>query len=247
MKIPVVKEWGSWAVSGASCLAAVMTGLLKRSPETDQGFIFTTVLTILGLVMLINSKNPLAASLRSKGSKKEHIVWFLVFSITGLISLTPFLIDGIGKFAVFALLAFSYVILLANGKEHHILSELNGFALLTLSAPIVYFVITGEMSLKLYAVIFIYFAAGVFKVRVRIRKTLFFRWLMAIYCLAAIAIYYFLNVPVIILLPLIENIWTVLMMREEKLKTTGYIELTKSVVFVILLSLNWHHVHAIQF
>jgi hypothetical protein len=46
-------------------------------------------------------------------------------------------------------------------------------------------------------------------------------------------------VPVIVLLPLIENIWTVLMMREEKLKTTGYIELIKSVIFVILLSFNW--------
>jgi len=239
MKIPIVKEWGSWAVSGASCLAAVITGSLKRSTETEQGFIFTTVLTILGLVMLINSKNPLAALLRSKDSKKEHMIWFLVFSMTGLVFLTPFLIDGIGKFAVFALLAFSYVILLVNGKEHHILSELNGFALLTLSAPIVYFVITGEVSLKLYAVIFVYFAAGVFKVRVRIRKTLFYRCLMAIYCVAAITIYYFLDVPVIVLLPLIENIWTVLMMREEKLKTTGYIELTKSVVFVILLSLNW--------
>jgi len=223
MKIPIVKEWGSWAVSGSSCLAAVITGLSKRSWDTEQGFIFTTLLTIFGLFLLINSKNPLAASLRSKDSKKEHIVWFLVFSMTGLVFLIPFLIDGIGKFAVFALLAFSYVILLANGKDHHILSELNGFALLTLSAPIVYFAVTGEVSLKLYAVIFIYFAAGVFKVRARIRKTHFFRWLMVIYCLAAITIYYFLNVPVIILLPLIENIWTVLMMREEKLKTTGNI------------------------
>jgi hypothetical protein len=239
MKIPIVKEWGSWAVSGASCLAAVITGSLKRSSEPEQGFIFTTVLTILGLVMLINSKNPLAALLRSKDSKKEHVVWFLVFSMTGLVFLTPFIIDGIGKFAVFALLAFSYVIFLVNGKEHHILSELNGFALLTLSAPIVYFAITGEMSLKLYAVIFVYFAAGVFKVRVRIRKTTFHRCLMAIYCIAAVTIYYFLNVPIIVLLPLIENIWTVVMMREEKLKTTGYIELTKSVVFVILLSINW--------
>lgn len=239
MKVPFVKEWGSWAVSGSSCLAGIITGSLKRAAETEQGFIFTTVLTIIGLFLLINSKNPLAAALRARESKKEHTIWFLIFSTAGMICMIPFLIKGIREFAVFGLLAVSYVIFLANGKEHHILSELNGFALLTLSAPVVYFMVSGEMSFILYAAVFVYFASGVFKVRARIRKTLFFRWLMGIYCAAAVGIYYLLHLPVAILLPLLENLWNIIVMREERLRTTGYIELTKSAVFVVLLSFLW--------
>ncbi len=239
MKIPIVKEWGSWAVFVSSCLAALMTGLLTSPWETRGNFATGTALTILGLAFFINSKNPLASILRTKGQMKEHLLWFLFFSAAGTALLIPFLIDGFKTFSIFSVLVLIYVILLYKGKEHNLFTELNGFALLTLSAPVVYFSVTGELSLKLYAAVLLFFGAGVFKVRVRIRKTLKYRWIMALYCAAAVIFYYLLNISVIILLPLIENIISVIFMREEKLRTTGYTELIKGIMFIILIGFFW--------
>lgn len=239
MKIPFVREWGSWAVFFSSIFAGLLTGLMTKPWLTDRNYSLKTVLTILGLTLLINSKNPLASVLRTRGAKKEHVMWVLLFSLTGTALLLPFLIEGTRPFLIFSLLILSYVILLSLGREHHLVTELNGFALLTLSAPIIYFVITGDLSLRLYAAVLIFFAAGVFKVRARVKKTLAYRWLMIVYCAAAFTVYAFLNIAVILLIPLVENVISVLLMREEKLKTTGDTELIKGVVFIILMGFFW--------
>lgn len=239
MKIPIVKEWGSWAVLFCSISAALIAGLLAQPQETGRDFSNLTALTILGLTFLVNSKNPLASALRTRWEKKEHVFWFLFFTVSGLVLLAPFLIEGIKTFLIFSVLVFSYAIFLYKGKEHNLFTELNGFALLTLSAPIVYFTVTGELSLKLYAAVLLFFGAGVFKVRVRIRKTLQYRWVMALYCAGAAVIYYLLDIPVLILLPLTENIVSALLMREEKLRTTGYTELIKGIIFIILVGFFW--------
>jgi hypothetical protein len=238
MKIPVVREWGSWVVFSTSCLAGLVTGLQTRPWEAGRQFSTLTALTILGMTFLINAKNPLASAIRSKG-KKEHVLWLLFFMVTGLVLLTPFIAGGLKTFAVFTVLVASYCILLSYGKEHHIIAELNGFALLTVAAPAVYFAVTGEMSWKLYLAVTLFFSAGVFKVRLRLRKTLFYRALMILYCALASVVFFLLNVPVIILMPLIENVITAIWLREEKLRTTGNIELAKSVVFLILTGLFW--------
>jgi hypothetical protein len=239
MKIPVVKEWGSWAVFSSSCLAGLITGLKTRPWLTDRPFAAVTALTISGLAFLINSKYPLASALRSKG-KKEHVLWFLFFALTGFALLTPFLIEGIKTFQFFAILIASYIVLLSSGKEHHLAAELNGFALLTISAPVVYFAVTGEMSWKLYIAVTVFFSAGVFKVRLRLRRTPLMRIVMILYCIAAAVIFYALAISVLILLPFLENIMTSLWMREERLRTTGNMELLKSVIFIILVGLFWH-------
>jgi hypothetical protein len=248
MKIPIVKEHGSWAVFIFSCAAGIITGLLTRPWLTGRDFSIAVLLTILGLVFLINSKNPLTVILRSKGRRyesngsyqnKEHLFWFVLFNLIGFILLIPFLIGRIKTFLFFSPLILSYIILLFRGKEHHLIAELNAFALLTLSAPIVYFVITGEISFRLYLAVFIFFAAGVLKVRARIRKTLTYRWLMVLYCVASLALFAYLGISAVVLLPLFENIISVLRMREEKLRTTGNIELIKGVVFTALLGFFW--------
>ena len=239
MKIPVVKEWGSWAVFSSSCLAGLITGLKTKPWLTDRVFAAVTCLTISGLAFLVNSKYPLASALRSKG-KKEHVLWFLFFALAGFALLIPFLIEGIKTFQVFAILVASYIILLSSGKEHYLATELNGFALLTISAPVVYFAVTGEMSWKLYLAVTAFFSAGVFKVRLRLRKTPLFRLVMILYCIVAAVIFSFIDISVLMLLPFLENIMTSLWMREEKLRTTGNIELLKSVIFIILTGLFWH-------
>ena len=85
----------------------------------------------------------------------------------------------------------------------------------------------------------LFFAAGVFKVRVRLKKNFFYRRAMVIYCAAALLVFFALAIPVILLLPLIENIISVILMREERLKTTGYTELVKGLAFIILVANFW--------
>lgn len=238
MRIPIVKEWGSWVVFFSSCLAGLITGLKTRPWLNGREFVSVTVLTVLGMAFLINAKNPLASAIRTKG-KKEHVLWLLLFTLTGFVLLLPFLVEGVTAFLIFVILIASYSILLSFGKEHHLATELNGFALLTVAAPAVYFAVTGEMSWRLYLAVTAFFSAGVFKVRLRLRKTLLYRWIMILYSAAVSVVFYSLDIPVIILLPLIENILSAVWMREEKLRTTGNIELAKALLFIILLWLFW--------
>ncbi|GBE05725.1 hypothetical protein BMS3Abin10_01359 [bacterium BMS3Abin10] len=239
MKIPVVKEHGSWAVFILAGTAGITAAFLTRPWQRGREFSVITLLTVAGMALLINSKSPLSAALRPGGQVKKHFLWFVFFSVTGLVLLVPFLARGGKQFLFFSPLVLSYVILLWRGKEHHFLAELNGFALLTLSAPIIYFVITGDMSVRLYLAVFIFFAAGVFKVRARAKKTPGYRLLMVLYCAASPVLYHFLNIPAVLLIPLVENVVSVLRLREEKLRTTGNTELIKGVVFTALLGFFW--------
>lgn len=206
---------------------------------SGREFSVSILLTVLGLTFLINSKNPLSSFLRARERKKEYFLWFVFFTLIGFLLLIPFLTEGIKKFLIFSVLVLSYIILLARGKEHALISELNGFALITLSAPISYFVITGEMALRLYICVFIFFAAGVFKVRARLKKNFTYRSVMILYCAVSSGLFYLLKISPFILLPLIENIISVIWMKEERLRTTGNTELIKGIIFTILLAFFW--------
>ncbi|MBL7032401.1 MAG: YwiC-like family protein [Nitrospira sp.] len=238
-KIPFVKEWGSWAVFIYACSTGLIAGLQTRPWQTGNDFSLRTLATILGLVFLLNAKAPLASFLRAGENRKEHLGWLLFFSLTGLALLMPFLIDGTMIFLVSFLLVITYLVFVLNGKEHSLFAELNGFALLTLSAPIVYYVITSDVSWRLYAAVLVFFSAGVLKVRVRLKKTAPYRILMVLYCTAAPLLFYFLKIPVILLLPHFENIISALLMKEERLRATGNIELIKGAVFLFLTGFFW--------
>jgi hypothetical protein len=240
MKIPVVKEYGSWAVFIFSCAAGITAGLLTSPWQGGRDYSLTLLQTVLGLTLLINAKNPLTTLTRSKGIKKNDLLWFVLFVSAGGILLIPFMKEGVHAFVVFTPLIIVYIILLFSGKEHGLGTELNGFALLTLAAPVLYFVITGETSLRLFLAVFVFFAAGVFKVRMRLKKTLFFRYGMALYCVFAVLIYVLvIDISAVVLLPLLENITAGLRMKEERLRTTGNIELIKGVIFTVLLGIFW--------
>lgn len=236
MKIPVVREYGSWAVFIFSCAAGLSAGLMTRPWLTDRDFSAQTLMAILGIALMINAKNPLTAFLRSQDGRRTHLAWLTVFLFTGLALLVPFMIEGVGSFKVFSLLVCTYIVLIFMGQEHHVITELNGFALLTLSAPIVYFSVTGAMTPGLYPAVFIFFAAGVFKVRMKLKKSLFYRLFMVLYVITALPLFhYLLAIPAVVLLPLAENIVSAVTMREEKLRTTGNIELVKGAIFTVLL------------
>ncbi len=250
MKIPIVKEYGSWAVFGSSFLAALFAGLTTRPWESGREFSGVTFLTMLGMIFLINAKVPFSSLLRSKSftssgesetenRNKENLYWFIFFLFSGLVLLIPFLIDGFRYFMVFSLLVIAYSILMSKEKEHHLLAEINGFALLTLAAPITYFTVTGDVSMRLYAAVLIFFVAGVIKVRVRIRKTLAYRAAMICYCAVSAVMFQLFQIPMIILIPFFENIVSAIWIRDIKLKTVGDIELAKGIIFIMLMGFFW--------
>ncbi len=240
MKIPVVKEYGSWAVFIFSSAAGIATGFLTRPWQSGREYSLTLLLTVLGLTLLINAKNPLANIARSKGDKKNDVFWLGVFGSAGLICLIPLVKHGLSDFLVYSILVVLYIMLLFSGREHSLFTELNGFALLTLSAPVLYFIITGEASHRLFIAVFVFFAAGVFKVRMRVKKTPLFRYMMAAYCLFSVLMYVLVaEISAVVLLPLLENLAASVSMREERLRTTGNIELVKGAVFTVLLTIFW--------
>jgi len=162
MNIPVVKEHGSWVVFMLSSVAGIAAGLRVRPWHMERGFFFVPALTVIGLTFLINSKAPLASALRTKTGRDVYLRWFAFFSLSGTLFLIPFLYDGLIIFIIFLPLVVSYVILLSLEMEHNLFVELLGFAILALSAPIVYFSVTGGMSYRLYLAVLIFFAAGGF-------------------------------------------------------------------------------------
>jgi hypothetical protein len=239
MKIPVVKEHGSWVVFIFSSVIGIAAGLRSRPWRGEGDLLFVPVLTIMGLAALINSKSPLASALRAKSGKMPHLAWFTFFAVAGIFMLSPFLYSGFKTVVVFLPLVACYVILLSFDMEHKLLVELLGFSILSLSSPSVYFTVTGEMSYRLYLAVFIFFGAGVFKVRMRLKKDLKYRLLMILYCAFSLVIFHLTDMILYILLPLVENIVSAVRMREEKLRTTGNIELVKGLMFTGLLIFFW--------
>jgi hypothetical protein len=235
VNIPVVKEHGSWVVFALSSIVAVIAAMDVSMGEIPY---LRLVPVISGIALLINSKKPLTSAIRAGRQRASSIYWFFFFSMCGLLMVFPFMIKGIVSFSVFLPLIILYALLLFSGREHSLIAELTGFALLCVTAPVVYFILTGELSLRLYLIVLLFFSAGVFKVRLRLRKGVKEKAMMILYCIGVFIVFRYLGVPTIILLPLLENLLTALWIREEKLSTTGQIELLKGVAFVFLFAIT---------
>ena len=239
VNIPIVKEHGSWVVFIISCIAGIIASLTDHSLHVERGLFNEALIAVAGLALLVNSKRPLTSLLRRYDRRKEDLIWFLIFGLSGLALLVPFLLDGFETFVIFSPLLIIYFIFLYFRREHDLAAEFFGFALLTLSAPVIYFVITGLLSFRLYLAVFTFFAAGVLKVRTSMKKTSLYRLSMILYCAVSPALFIMLGVSPYLLLPLAENVVSSVLNREERLRKLGNIELVKGVIFVLLLMLFW--------
>jgi len=221
----ILREYGSWSVFMISYLLGV---LLQGGDVFSQ----EAFLPFLGLVVLLNSKLYLTLWLRHRVQKDLFI--FLLHLLTGFLLIYASLGNEILGLLHLSLIPLLYLIFVYKLGEHHILTEIMGFATLTLSVMVASYSINQYIDYRLYLLTFTYFAAGVFKVRVQLRKTLKERLVMILYVTFLAILYPLLKIPILPLLPLLENIVYSVVLYRAKLRFTGWMEVAKSLAFMLL-------------
>ncbi|MDH4233333.1 MAG: hypothetical protein OEW04_15045, partial [Nitrospirota bacterium] len=134
---------------------------------------------------------------------------------------------------------FAYLFCLKFLGEHSILTEISGFVLLSLSSLIAKFTTSGVIDPGLFIAASVFFTAGVFKVRVQFTKGMAQRILMVIYIAFAFTTYWLMHIPVLVLLPLTDNLIFSLTLYRAKLRVTGWLEVLKGVAFLLLMALSY--------
>ncbi len=227
MKKYILKEYGSWSVMALSYLAGIIAA---------GRFNLKALLSLLAISLFINSKQAFTFWIRHVDSVKSSAVFMIQIILASLI------IVGIFGEAVFEMLPYAlipaiYILLLYFAGEHAIITEIFGFALLTLSSLIAKFVATNVVDHRLYIAVAIFFIASVFKVRLQLKKEFPQRVSMILYVAFAIFAYYLIQMSVIILLPLIDNVIFSITLYKIKLKATGWLEVIKGMAFLVLIAL----------
>jgi hypothetical protein len=223
-----LKEYGSWSV----LIIAFLTGLVA-----SRGFVWQTIPVFLALCLLINSKQSLTKWIREKGSRPA-----LIFS-GQLLAATVILIavfgEGVPQLLPLLVFPAAYLLMSRFAGEHSILTEVLGFFLISLAAVLAKFTVTGGVDVRLFIAVAFYFTAGVFTVKTLLLKKTRDRVLTVLYVVLAAFVYRGYHISLIILLPLLDNLVAAALLYKVKLKTTGWIEVAKSVLFLILISIYY--------
>jgi hypothetical protein len=225
MKKYILKEYGSWSVMVISYLAGVFASGV---------FNLNAILSLLAISLFINSKQAFTMWSRRVDPMRSAVIFTAQVVLASLIIIGT-LGESVVKLLPYALIPAIYILLLYFAGEHALITEICGFALLTLSSLIAKFVSTGVVDNKLYIAVAVFFIAGVFKVKLQLKRKPFERILMILYIVLAIIIYSLIKLPLIILLPLIDNLIFSVALYNVKLKATGWIEVLKSVIFLALV------------
>ncbi len=220
----VLKEYGSWSV----LIIAFLIGI-----GVSRGFQWTVIPVFLALALLINSKQALMKWMRRTHDRKSLVIFLMHIAVATAILVAVFGRD-VPRLLPLLLLPAAYLLMNKFAGEHFVLTEALGFALLSLAALLAKFTVTGELDFLLYLGTAIYFIAGVFKVKAVLLKKTRDRVFTALYVGFAIILYAHLKLPVIILLPLADNLIAAATLYRVKLKTTGWLEVAKSFLFLIL-------------
>lgn len=205
---------------------------------TSGGFNIKAALLLLAMSLFINSKQAFTFWMRHVDSVRSLKIFIVQIAIALLIML-GILGESVAKLLPYALIPAAYILLLYLAGEHAIVTEICGFAVLTLSSLIAKFVISGVVDYRLYIAVAAFFTAGVFKVRLQLKRTMSSRIVMALYVVSAVSAYLFIQMPVVLLLPLADNLLQLITIYKVKLKTTGWIEVAKGLMFLALLAFYW--------
>jgi hypothetical protein len=226
----LLKEYGSWGVMLISWLTGIALG---------RSFNCRAVAVLLAMALAVNSKQALMLWMRGAGRRKYQNIFLLQVAAAAAIFLALFGSE-IRIFLPYAVLPAAYILLNRFVGEHAAATEVTGFFLLALSALLAKFAVTSEIDPRLYLAAALFFAAGVFKVRVQFRKRVIDRAVMILYLLLAVEIYFFLKLPVIVLIPFIDNLLFSVTLYKVKLRTAGWIEVAKGLAFLILMTFAYH-------
>jgi hypothetical protein len=220
----ILKEYGSWSV----LIIAYLIGI-----GVCKAFTWTEIPLFLALGLLINSKQAYTKWSRRTEDRKSLIIFLAHIGVAAVVLFAIF--DG-GIPMLLPLLIFPLAYLLMNkfAGEHFVLTEALGFALLSLSAVLAKFLLTGGLDVRLFLGTALYFMAGVFKVKAVLLKKKKDRILTVLYVIFAALVYHRMHIPVIILLPLVDNLIVSASPYKVKLQTTGWIEVGKSLIFLFL-------------
>jgi hypothetical protein len=227
MKRYILKEYGSWSVMVMAYLAGIFAGGV---------FNLKTILSLLAISLFINSKQAFTFWTRHVDSKKSAMIFFAQIAIASFMMI-GILGEAVIKLLPYALIPVAYILLLHLAGEHAIITEICGFAILTLSSLMAKFVTTGTIDHRLYIAVAVFFTASVFKVRLQLKKEFPQRVSMILYAAFAVFVYYLIQMPVIILLPLIDNAIFSITLYKVKLKATGWLEVIKGMAFLVLIAL----------
>lgn len=228
----VLKEYGTWSVAVIVYLAGiVVVGSVK---------ILNTLLGILPLVLIVNSKKALSLALSKKRIDKKFFLFLFIgqFTIGGIL-LYLLIQYKIFFFIPFGILLIIYTILTSRVGEQNLLSQLIGFVLLVFPFLIANLINASSINWRALAAILLFFTAAVFKIKALITRRLWYRLSILFHFLFTVFSYLRLKVPLWLLLPLVENLLVLLYPYNTSIKTQGWIELTKSLMYLILLIIFW--------
>jgi hypothetical protein len=219
-----LKEYGSWSV----LIVAYLIGL-----GVSKAFTWTAIPLFVALGLLVNSKQAYTKWSRRTEDRKSLTIFLAHIVVAAVVLLAVF---GRDIPMLLPLLIFPLAYLLMNkfAGEHFVLTEMLGFALLSLSAVLAKFLVTGGLDVRLFVGTALYFTAGVFKVKAVLLKKKKDRVLTALYVVFAALVYHRMYIPVIILLPLVDNLMVAAALYKAKLRTTGWIEVAKGLTVLAL-------------
>ena len=221
-----LKEYGSWSV----LIVAYGIGL-----GVSRAFPWQAVPVLFALALLINSKQAYTKWVRQR-TVRRHLLVFLGQLAAAAVILIPVYGPGIPQLLPLLVFPAAYLLLNRFAGEHFVLTELLGFALLSLAAVLAKFLVVEGVDVRLFVATALYFTAGVFKVKSVLLKKTLDRVLTVVYVLFAAYAYRRFQISFIILLPLVENIFMALTLYKVRLQTTGWIEVVKSLLFLALMA-----------
>lgn len=223
----LLKEYGSWSV----LVIAFLVGI-----GVSRGFTLLVFPLFLALGMLINSKQAFTKWLRKKGDHQSFVIFIGQIAVATAVLVAVFSSD-VPRLLPLLVIPAAYLLMNRSAGEHFILTELLGFALLSLAAVLAKFLITNGIDVRLFVAVALYFTAGVFKIKVLLFKKSMDRVLAVLYVLFAVVVYRGFHLSLLLLLPLLENLIAAVTLYKVRLQTTGWIEVVKSLVFLFLMLL----------
>lgn len=220
----LLKEYGSWSVLLVSYLIGI---------GVSKAFSWQLLPLLLALGMLINSKQAFTKWLRGKTDSRALAVFLGQVLVSAVVMLVIFGAD-IYRLLPLLILPAAYLLSHKLASEHFVLTELLGFALLSLASVLAKFLLTEGLDVRLFLGVSFYFMAGVFKIKSLLLKKTADRVMTALFILVTIYVYHRMHIPKIILLPLADNLLAAATLYKVRLQTTGWIEVAKSIAILIL-------------